>query len=347
MDDHFSIPADDPVPPALRQRYEEHHIVPLWESKPAQTFGRPQEEARIWHWDTMLPIIMETSKIKAKHVLDRRVLHMTKPNRHHVFDEAITGQLTCTWQLVRPGERATPHRHAMNALRFVVQAGDGVKSIVNGKDCVMQKGDLILTPGGCWHEHVNEGDEPVIWLDVLDVGLHFLLETTWFQPGPARDVPPMAMDASFTRAGFSPLPDDADHAARPYSPIFRYGYGDAVRALEAAPVRADGARQIRYSNPLTGGPSMDLLDSTLLQLEPGQPTRPYSSAASTVCIVAEGRGVAEIGGKTIAFGPNDVFTHPARLFGSYRAEGGPARIFQVSNREVYRRLGLFSEAWGD
>lgn len=337
----------DVVPEDLRAAYERHHLVPLWESRTAELFGKQQEEAQVWDWSTMLPIVLQTGDIKAEHVLDRRVLLKTKPHRAHVFDEAITGQLFCSFQMVLPGERARPHRHPMNALRFVVRAGEGARTVVNGSDCPMRRGDMILTPGWCWHEHINEGTEPVIWMDVLDVGLHFALGTTAFQPGPLRDVPTVVPAGTFSASGIVPVLDDPDHHRRAYSPIFRYTWEEATRGLSSAPVATDGSRQIRYANPLHGGPAMDLMDSTLMQLEVGKPTRGYKSSASVICYVAEGQGSSVIGGKTIHWKTNDVFTVPAHLFASHRALDGRARIFQVSNRDVYRRLGLFSEAWED
>ena len=35
----------------------------------------------------------------------------------------------------------------------------------------MEEGDLILTPNWTWHDHINESEEPIIWLDGLDVPL--------------------------------------------------------------------------------------------------------------------------------------------------------------------------------
>ncbi len=35
----------------------------------------------------------------------------------------------------------------------------------------MNEGDFILTPQWRWHDHGNPGDEPVIWLDGLDLPL--------------------------------------------------------------------------------------------------------------------------------------------------------------------------------
>jgi gentisate 1,2-dioxygenase len=44
----------------------------------------------------------------------------------------------------------------MNALRFVIE-GEGASTIVDGKDCLMEEGDLVITPGWTWHEHVHRG----------------------------------------------------------------------------------------------------------------------------------------------------------------------------------------------
>jgi gentisate 1,2-dioxygenase len=35
----------------------------------------------------------------------------------------------------------------------------------------MSEGDLLTTPNWTWHDHFNGGDEPIIWLDGLDIRL--------------------------------------------------------------------------------------------------------------------------------------------------------------------------------
>ena len=67
-----------------------------------------------------------------------------------------------------PNEWAPSHRHTPNAVRLIVE-GEGAYTTVEGQKCVMEHGDLILTPSGLWHEHGHDGDQPVIWLDVLEV----------------------------------------------------------------------------------------------------------------------------------------------------------------------------------
>ena len=48
-----------------------------------------------------------------------------------------------------------------------------------GERCECQRGDLILTPNGTWHDHGNESDTPVIWIDMLDWPLMEYLDIAW------------------------------------------------------------------------------------------------------------------------------------------------------------------------
>ena len=57
--------------------------------------------------------------------------------------------------------------------------------------------------------------------------------------------------------------------------MFRYPWAEAVRAVAAAPRWKDGARRVRYVNPLTGGAVMTLLDCYLTQIDPGSETIPF------------------------------------------------------------------------
>ena len=102
--------------------------------------------------------------------------------------------LATGFQILLPGEKARPHRHTMNALRFVIE-GKGASTVVDGKDCPMEEGDLVITPGWTWHEHIHRGDAPIIWLDALDAPLHRYLGTDKFEPGPAHDLPNTPADS--------------------------------------------------------------------------------------------------------------------------------------------------------
>ena len=103
-----------------------------------------------------------------------------------------------------PREKARPNCHNMDALRLVVE-GEGAATIVDGKSCPMQIGDLIIAPAMTWHEHVHEGTKGrVVWMNSLDAALVRHLQCVHFQPGPAQEYPALPPERAFTGAGFVP-----------------------------------------------------------------------------------------------------------------------------------------------
>ena len=204
----------------------------------------------------------------------------------------------------------------------------------------MEYGDLILTPAWTWHEHRHDGDKPVLWLDALDVPLHAYLGTARFQPPPVMDMPETWADSTFEVANFLPaeIPGHFTH-----SPIFRYSYADAQKALRDAPRAADGSATIRYTNPLDGKQAQPLLDCTMLQIEAGKPTQKMRSNASTACVVVKGKGRSVIGDEVIEWNEKDFFTLPQGNWASHEALSDEAHIFMLSDRDVMRRLGFLNE----
>jgi gentisate 1,2-dioxygenase len=336
-----NLDAPDAISRQLREAMRKAHIVPLWESPIAHKPERRYESAQIWPWREVAPILDQSATIVSPAVVERRVLSLINPKPVPASSEATTGGLSASLQMLLPGERARPHRHSMDALRFVLQ-GSGAETIVDGKSCPMSPGDLIITPAWCWHEHVSTGAEPTIWVDVLDFALHLSLGTFAYEPGPAPQLERRPDDAIFSVANTVPsgLGDE-----RPHSPVFRYPLANVIEALGRAPIDRDGARRVRYVNPLSGRPAMALLDCTMVEIDKG-PTRPFRMSASTVCVAVEGQGVSEIGNESIEWKPNDVFTLPQGQWVSHRAVSDIARIFMASNREVYGRLGLLDESYG-
>src|SRR3546814_4835490 len=69
-----------------------------------------------------------------------------------------------------PGEVAPSHRHTQSALRFVVE-GSGAFTAVDGEKTIMEEGDFIITPSWTWHDHGNDSDRPMVWMDGLDIPL--------------------------------------------------------------------------------------------------------------------------------------------------------------------------------
>ena len=85
----------------------------------------------------------------------------------------------------RRAETAPEHRHSQNAFRFVVE-GEGVWTVVNGDPVAMRRGDLLLTPGWNFHGHHNDTDQPMAWIDGLDVPFANYTDVGFFEYGAER-----------------------------------------------------------------------------------------------------------------------------------------------------------------
>lgn len=273
----------------------------------------------LWRWSEIAPLVDEAAAMTSIDVVERRVLSLVDP-AYPENGTASTRNLNAGFQVLLPGERARPHRHSMNAIRFVVE-GRGATTVVDGIPCPMNFGDLILTPGWTWHDHVHEGGERIVWLDVLDGQLHRFLETDAFEPGPIHDLVP------------------------PQSATFYYAWQSVLDALGETGPGEDRIRRVRYVNPATGGAVMSTLDCELWEIGAGVSTPAVSSTAHYICSVVEGSGTTQAGDTTIHWQPRDVFSLPAGQTVRHAA-GDRARIFAVSDREVLRRLDLLVENVG-
>ena len=323
----------NPIPNGLREKWRQNDMVPLWETS-NNIFAPSREEPRHWRWSVVKPVLLETAEITDPAIIERRVMQLVNTSVDVPGGDATAGLMNAALQALRAGESASPHRHSVNALRFVLE-GEGAQTIVNGKPCRMNPGDLVLTPGWAWHEHRHVGGPVSIWLDVLDANLYRVLGHATFQGGPPNALPLLHYDGDYASANIVPLMPDATGA-----PVFRYPWEDVVRALEAAPVAADGSRRVRYINPLSGGACLPLIDCSVLQIEAGSTTTPFASAADTIVSVVEGEGRSVIAGREIAWSAKDTFTVPKHATASHAATAGQVRLFMASNEEVYRRLGL-------
>jgi gentisate 1,2-dioxygenase len=327
----------------LRKAWKEANMAPLWENKLAHRPAPPPEAACLWSWEKIRPLIAGAIDVASPEAIERRVLQLIPPHRITQEGQQTSRTLAANIQILLPGEKARPHRHTMNALRLVLE-GSGAITVVDGKPCPMEEGDLVLTPAWTWHEHIHQGTSPILWLDALDVPLHHYMGTGAFQPGPVTQLPETIADAAFAVANVVP---DVDYPSKAYSPVFRYPYATASAAAAAAPPARDGSRRVRYINPVNGGTGMALMDCFLVQLDPGVTTLPFRTSASSVCCVVEGSGESQIGGETIRWRQRDIFTLPQGNRIVHKSVGGTARLFQVSDRDIYARLGLLEEEYGN
>lgn len=320
----------------LRERFAASNVVAMWDQELRPNL--PAVPAHLWRWREVEPLLGEAVNAVTMDDAERRVLILSNPAFAGTGRQGAAPNLSVNLQVLMPGEKARPHRHTMHALRFVLE-GKGAVTIVEGKSCPMLPGDLILTPGMTWHEHVNDTDQRSVWVDSLDVPVHGYLENRVFEPGPVRGLAPPPADEVFA-AGLSPAKPAAPTS---WSPLFRYPWEATAKALEAMAPDPDGARRLRYTNPTTGGAVLSTIDCYVLGIEKGAETAPYRTNSNAACVVVEGEGQSRIGDDTVAWGPKDIFTLPHGQWISHRATSAKARLFQITDRELFRRLDFLRD----
>jgi gentisate 1,2-dioxygenase len=331
------------------ERIGRQNLAPLWERLKGLVGREPQPAARPAHWkysETRASLLRAGELLSAEEA-ERRVLILENPGL--AGTSKITGSLFAGLQLLIPGEKAHAHRHTASALRLFLE-GQSAYTTVNGERTVMERGDFVITPGWSWHDHGNEGGEPAIWLDGLDVPMVNLFDTSFAEGNEGTRIP-AGQPAGDCEARYSGalLPDFAGSAAAASSlssPLINYRYGRARENLgemqRNGPVDACHGVKLRYANPMTGGPAMPTMSAAVQLLAAGLSTAPYRATDGTVFVVVEGRGRSEIGDATFEWAENDVFVAPSWARRRHHAEG-ECVIFSFSDRAAQEKLGIWRE----
>jgi gentisate 1,2-dioxygenase len=114
-----------------------------------------------------------------------------------------------------PHEVAPGAPHSQSALRFVLE-GKGAYTAVDGERTLMHPGDFIITPYMAWHDHGNDTDEPMFWLDGLDIPLIQFLDASFVERFDEDEQPIGKPEGySMARYGANLLPVDQTGASSP------------------------------------------------------------------------------------------------------------------------------------
>ncbi|SOE06315.1 gentisate 1,2-dioxygenase [Variovorax sp. YR752] len=288
MQDHGRLDALgrlEDLPQEYRDELRRCNLMPFWPSlRSVLPPGVPSHNTQLTHWSYagLRPLLMQAGELTPIEKAERRVLVLANPG-HRLENMKVSPAMYLGMQLLLPGEKAPTHRHTPNAVRMVVE-GKGACTTVNGEKCSMERGDLIHTPTGMWHEHAHEGDVPVIWLDVLDLPLIYYAEVSYVVEGSSQEVQGGHGERAYARGGVVPSPG-FERSDRPY-PLVRYPWTDVRYALLslAADRSQDEPVQVTYVNPETGHDPENNLGFHALMLRPGQELR--LPARSPACAFA-------------------------------------------------------------
>ena len=323
-------------------------LTPLWEVLSALVPPMPDSPAHAhgWSYATARDYLLRAGDLISAAQAERRVLILENPGL--AGQSSITPSLYAGLQLILPGEVAPCHRHTQCALRFVME-GEGAYTSVDGEKAVMAPFDLVLTPGGQWHDHGNPTDTPMIWLDGLDIPTvrHF---DAGFAERLDSEVHPETAAPGSTLAQYGrnlrPLRGSAADRRPAHQPLFHYRYADWRASLDqmamGAAIDPHLGHALEFVNPADGGPVMPTIAAHVRLLPAGFESRTRRSTDGTVFVVVEGGGEARIGDTVIQLAPRDIFVVPSWHALVLRADTQLV-LFGYSDKAAQQKLNLFKE----
>jgi gentisate 1,2-dioxygenase len=348
--DNAMQPEDTPELRALSAGFKAQNLNPLWTQIGGLMPRHPQPRAvpHVWRWADLYPLAKRSGDlVPVGRGGERRAIGLANPGLGG--DTYITPTLWCAIQYLGPRETAPEHRHSQNAFRFVVE-GEGVWTVVNGDPVRMSRGDFLLTPGWNFHGHHNDTDQPMAWLDGLDIPFSFQNDVGFFEFG-ADNVTDYATPQTsrgerlWCHPGLRPLSGLRNTVSSPIG-AYRWQHTDAALTQqllleeEGHPATVEqGHAAVRFVNPTTGGDVMPTIRAEFHRLRAGAETATRREVGSTVFQVFEGRGAVVLAGVTHQVNKGDIFVIPSWVPWSLQAETG-FDLFRFSDAPIIERLNF-------
>lgn len=339
----MSCSSDDKSPvEAFDAELAGRYIEGMWNLYSSSPSPEPKKSLVpcLWKWSEI-----EQDLQRAGEVVDlgpkeeRRVLRLVNPGMQG--RRATTQTLQMSFQLVKPGEIARAHRHTIAAIRFVVR-GTGAFTTVEGEKLDMSPGDLILTPSWMFHDHGNDSNEPVVWIDGLDSPLVSYLGVGFFEHFPQERQPVRKAGEVFNEHSLLLRPV-ASGSAQPS--LLKYPWQATLNALHARQGDAgspfDGVL-LEYSNPATGGHTFPTLSCCVQMLRAGEKTQAHRHTSGAAYHVVRGQGTSFVGPAELTWEPGDCFVIPPWYSHEHinRSATSDAILFSISDSPIIEALGL-------
>jgi len=322
------------------------NTLPLWPSLRSvlpRDMPARRTQPVMWRYADIRPNLLRAGELTPIEKAERRVLVLCNPGLG-LQNMQATASIYIGMQLILPGETAPNHRHTPSAVRFVIE-GQGGFTVVSGERLPMEKGDLILTPPGLWHEHGHEGRGPVVWLDALDLPLIYGIDASYCIEGKSQTVnqQPGKCNAEFRQGGVIPY-RSLDSSSTRY-PLLRFPWREVKQSLAAlAGVTAKSELvHLAYVNPETGRECLPTLGFSAIMLRPGEEIRLPRRSASAILHGVEGAGTAIVDGVAHQFVEADTIAVPTHAEVALSNAPGkePAYLFMVDDAPLHRKLGIY------
>jgi gentisate 1,2-dioxygenase len=346
--DNSNQPEDTPALRALYAGFKANNLNPLWTQigDLMPRHPKPKAVAHVWKWSDLYPLAKAAGDlVPVGRGGERRAIGLANPGLGGAT--YICPTLWCAIQYLGPRETAPEHRHSQNAFRFVVE-GEGVWTVVNGDPVRMSRGDFLLTPGWNFHGHHNDTDQPMAWIDGLDIPFSYQNDVGFFEFGSERVTDYATPNFSrserlWAHPGLRPLSGLQNTVS---SPIGAYRWRHTDEALtqqllleeEGHPATVEqGHAAVRYVNPTTGGDVMPTIRAEFHRLRQGIETATRRDVGSSVFQVFDGRGAVVMSGVTHRVEKGDIFVIPSWVTWSLQAET-QFDLFRFSDAPIIERL---------
>lgn len=345
---------------SLYQGFERELLVPLWteigDLMPAQP--RSRATPHLWRWDRLRSLAAQAGElVPVGRGGERRAMALANPSLGG--RPFATPTLWAAIQYLMPGEDAPEHRHTQNAFRFVVE-GQGVWTVVGGDPVPMRRGDFLPQAGWNWHAHHNATQEPMAWIDGLDIPFQYASESQFFEFGrnavydDERITPERSRsERLWAHPGLHPVAvARTDYG----NPLLAYKWEYTNRALadqltlegEGFPATVEpGHAAVRYVNPATATDVLPTIRAEMHRLVRGHQTTPVRETGSSVYQVFDGSGSVTVGDQTWTVTRGDLFVVPSWHSFSARSEAGQTDsdsgaldLFRFSDAPIFEALHL-------
>jgi gentisate 1,2-dioxygenase len=339
----------------LYRDFESERLIPLWTEIGDLMPESPRSAAvaHVWRWDALHRVAARAGElVPVGQGGERRAIALANPGLGG--RPFATPTLWAAIQYLNARESAPVHRHSQHAFRFVV-SGSGVSTVVNGDVVPMRRGDFLPQGGWNWHSHINDSDEPMAWIDGLDIPLQRYVDSTFFEKG-GVDAEGAVVSANgelasrserlWGSAGLRPL---SHLGPSPVTPLLVYRWAATDVALNAqlemeadgfAATVSPGHAAVRYINPTNGSDVLPTIRAEFHRLAPGASTLAGREVGSSVFQVFDGAGTVSVGDTTWNVASGDLFVVPSWESVTAAATTTGLDLFRFSDSPILEALSL-------
>jgi len=351
-------PTPSPELDELYRGFEKELLVPLWTEIGDLMPAHPRSKAMpyLWRWSDLLPLARRAGDlVPVGRGGERRAIALANPSLGG--RPFVSPTLWAAIQYLMPGEDAPEHRHTQHAFRFVVE-GEGVWTVVGRDPVAMRRGDFLPQAGWNWHAHHNATDEPMAWIDGLDIPFQYATESQFFEFGreeisDAEQITPARSRSErlWGHPGLRPVGVEHDD---PGTPLLAYRWKHTDRALaDQLELEAEGHAgtvepghaAVRFTHPGTGVDVLPTIRAEMHRIRSGAQTAPRREVGSSVYQVFDGSGTVTVGSETWSVTRGDLFVVPSWQPFSARSEAGHSDsdsgaldLFRFSDSPVFEAL---------